>query len=103
MSIDFDLSAESFAFASMFTQVIHLGSIPFAFASAGHIGRAPSAAGLPIFLPGKSLMPLMPELFSQYRPWGELAYTLNTPTLFAPLPLAISTLPMSARPIGLAP
>ena len=57
----------------MFTQVTDFGSMPFALASAGHITRAPSAAGLPIFLPGKSLTPLMPELFSQYMPCGELA------------------------------
>ena len=57
----------------MFTQVTDFGSMPFALASAGHIARAPSPAGLPIFLPGKSLMPLMPELFSQYMPCGELA------------------------------
>ena len=65
MSMDFALSAESLALASMFTQVTDFGSMPFALASAGHMVRAPSAAGLPIFLPGKSLMPLMPELFSQ--------------------------------------
>jgi len=57
----------------MFTQVTDFGSMPFALASAGHMVRAPSAAGLPIFLPGKSLMPRMPELLSQYRPCGELA------------------------------
>ena len=57
----------------MLTQVTDFGSMPFALANAGHITRAPSAAGLPIFLPAKSLMPLMPELFSQYMPCGELA------------------------------
>jgi hypothetical protein len=31
MSIDFDLSAESFALASMLTQVTDFGSTPFAF------------------------------------------------------------------------
>jgi len=35
--------------------------------------RAPSPAGLPIFLPGKSLIPVIPELFSQYMPCGEFA------------------------------
>ena len=73
MSTDFDLSAPIFALAATFTQVTEFGSMPFAFAIAGHIARAASAAGLPIFLPGKSLIPLMPELFSQYRPCGELA------------------------------
>ena len=67
------LSAPSLALASMLTQVTEFGSMPFAFASAGHIVRAPSPAGLPIFLPARSLMLLMPLLLSQYRPCGELA------------------------------
>ena len=57
----------------MLTQVTELGSMPLALASAGHMVRAPSPAGLPIFLPARSLTDLMPELFSQYRPCGELA------------------------------
>ena len=43
------------------------------FASAGHIVRAPSPGGLPIFLPTRSFTDLMPELLSQYMPCGELA------------------------------
>ena len=72
-SIDLAFSDASLALASMFTQVTDFGSMPLALASAGHMTRAPSAAGLPIFLPAKSLTPLMPELFSQYMPCGELA------------------------------
>ena len=67
------LSAPSLALASMLTQVTELGSMPAFLASAGHMVRAPSPAGLPIFLPGKSLTPVMPELLSQYMPCGELA------------------------------
>ena len=67
------LSAPSLALASMLTQVTELGSMPLFFANAGHRVRAPSPAGLPIFLPAKSLMPVMPELLSQYMPCGELA------------------------------
>ena len=61
----FALSAPSLALASMFTQVTELGSMPIFFASAGHMVRAPSPAGLPIFLPARSLTLLMPELLSQ--------------------------------------
>ena len=57
----------------MLTQVTDAGSMPLALASAGQIVRAPSPAGLPIFLPARSFTDLMPELFSQYRPCGELA------------------------------
>ena len=57
----------------MLTQVTEFGSMPFALASAGQIVRAPSPAGLPIFLPARSLTDLIPELFSQYMPCGELA------------------------------
>lgn len=73
MSIVRALSAASFALGSMLTQVTDFGSMPLALASAGQTARAPSPAGLPIFLPGKSLMPRMPELLSQYMPCGELA------------------------------
>ena len=66
-------SAASFEFASMLTQVTEFASMPLALASAGQIVRAPSPAGLPIFLPARSFTDLMPELFSQYRPCGELA------------------------------
>ena len=47
------------------TQVTEPGSMPTFFASAGHMVRAPSPAGLPIFLPARSLTELMPELLSQ--------------------------------------
>src|SRR6476660_4422499 len=59
-SIAFDLRAESLELASMLTQVTEFGSMPARLASAGHMVRAPSPAGLPIFLPAKSLMPVMP-------------------------------------------
>src|SRR3954449_10512208 len=57
-----DFSAASLALASIFTHVTDLGSMPFALASAGHITRAPSAAGVAIFFPAKSFMPLMPAV-----------------------------------------
>ncbi len=57
----------------MLTQVTELGSMPTFFAKAGHMVRAPSPAGFPIFLPAKSLTLLIPELLSQYSPCGELA------------------------------
>src|SRR5262245_33607903 len=72
-SIVFALRAPSLALASMLTQVTEAGSMPTFLASAGHIVRAPSPAGLPIFLPARSRTSLMPELLSQYRPCGELA------------------------------
>ncbi len=49
------------------------GSTPTFLASAGHMVRAPSPAGLPIFLPARSFTLAMPELLSQYSPCGELA------------------------------
>src|SRR5450756_1519607 len=61
----FALRAPSLELASMLTHVTELGSMPLALASAGHIVRAPSPAGLPIFLPARSLMLLMPLLLSQ--------------------------------------
>src|SRR5215510_1248879 len=64
-SIACALSAPSLALASILTQVTELGSSPLALASAGHMVRAPSPAGLPIFLPAMSLTPVIPELFSQ--------------------------------------
>src|SRR3954471_17942241 len=69
----FALSAPSLALASMFTHVTEFGSMPFVFARAGHMVRSPSPAGLPIFLPARSLSLLMPLLLSQYSPCGELA------------------------------
>src|ERR1043165_969451 len=69
----FAFSAPSLALASMLTQVTELGSMPTILASAGHMVRAPSPAGLPIYLPAMSWTVLMPELLSQYRPCGELS------------------------------
>src|SRR6266851_1730506 len=59
------LSAPSLALASILTQVTDAGSMPTFLASAGHMVRAPSPAGLPIFLPARSFTPVMPELLSQ--------------------------------------
>src|SRR6516165_6126723 len=59
------LSALSLAFASILTQVTEFGSTPTFLANAGHMVRAPSPAGLPIFLPARSLTLRMPELLSQ--------------------------------------
>src|SRR5215467_6096249 len=59
------LSAPSLALASMLTQVTEFGSTPTFLAKACHIVRAPSPAGLPIFLPARSLTLRMPELLSQ--------------------------------------
>ena len=64
-SMVFAFSALSLELASMLTQVTEFGSMPTFFASAGHMVRAPSPAGLPIFLPARSFTPLMPELLSQ--------------------------------------
>ena len=47
--------------------------MPFSLASAGQSARCASPAGTPMRLPGKSLTPVMPELFSQYMPSAVLA------------------------------
>src|SRR5215475_7455967 len=64
-SMVFAFRALSLALASMLTQVTEFGSMPAFLAKAGHIVRAPSPAGLPIFLPARSLTLRMPELLSQ--------------------------------------
>src|SRR5260370_40070844 len=74
----FDLSALSLALASMLTQVTEFGSMPTRLAKAGHMERAPSPAGLPIFLQARSLTSRMPEVLSQQSPCGDLAKTVST-------------------------